>query len=475
MRLALQFLEPEDRYLLLASEVEGLDWATIAAELGLASPDAARVRCAGSSRASACCSSSSVEEAPGRSLTPFPAAVRLRRLHCGTRRRKLPSTFARDRRHEPERNQRIRYGSAQQLLEDLLARDGAPAPADIDALCSAHPDLEREAREILGACVDVDRALGVARASEIAQRAESAATPSRNLRGSRGRPGATRSRAKSGRRHGRDLPVLDRQARRRLAMKVILDRETGEAASNTRSVHPALLARFLEEAQVTGQLDHPGIVPVHEVGIDEQGRAYFTMKLVAGRTLAEIYRCRAKGDPDWSTPKVLGLIQRACEAVAFAHERGVIHRDLKPSNVMVGDFGEVYVMDWGLARRMGRGLPAPPSGEVAAADDELSSLVAQTRDGRQPGTPAYMSPEQAGGRIEEIGRNPTSLIGAMIYSSSPASAVLRARTKLDRRRGARARQRPPTKLAPSDSPPELAAICERAMGARRASATTSAS
>jgi serine/threonine protein kinase/formylglycine-generating enzyme required for sulfatase activity len=359
-----------------------------------------------------------------------------------------------------------RYGSAQALLEELLARDGIPSAAEFEALVAAHPELERELREILGACVDVDRALGAARVSEREDRAE----VERLLAELSVDPGAAGRYAIEGEvgrgGMGAVFRVRDRRLDRTLAMKVILDQARAQSEGGTPSIGPGPLSRFLNEARITSQLDHPGIVPVHEVGIDDRGRAYFTMKLVGGRTLAEIYRRRAIGDPEWSTPKVLGFVQRVCEAVAFAHERGVIHRDLKPSNVMVGDFGEVHVMDWGLARRTDRAPGAPSSGEETAADDALSSLVAQTRDGRQPGTPAYMSPEQVNGRIEDMGpQSDVYSIGAMLYElvaghppycepgrGSTAGEIL-----------ARAVERPPTKLASGDSPPELAAICERAM------------
>jgi serine/threonine protein kinase len=96
------------------------------------------------------------------------------------------------------------------------------------------------------------------------------------------------------------------------------------------------LSRFLEEAQVTGQLDHPGIVPVHELGIDARGRVFFTMKLVKGKTLAQVFDAVKHGDDGWNVTRALSVVLRVCEAMAFAHEKGVIHRDLKPANVMVG-------------------------------------------------------------------------------------------------------------------------------------------
>ena len=117
--------------------------------------------------------------------------------------------------------------------------------------------------------------------------------------------------------------------------------------------NPDLVRRFVEEAQIGGQLQHPGIVPVYELGTFADRRPYFTMKLVKGRTLAELLDGRQ--DPADDRPRFLAIFEQVCQTVAYAHARGVIHRDLKPANVMVGSFGEVQVMDWGLAKVLPRG------------------------------------------------------------------------------------------------------------------------
>jgi Protein kinase domain len=140
---------------------------------------------------------------------------------------------------------------------------------------------------------------------------------------------------------GAVLRVWDEDLRRHLAMKVLLGKGQAEPRGDTPPVDKRQLARFLEEAQVTGQLDHPGIVPVHELGLDAEGRVFFTMKLVKGRTLAEVFDELHRGEGDWTQARVLGLILKVCEAMSYAHAKGVIHRDLKPANVMVGRFGEV--------------------------------------------------------------------------------------------------------------------------------------
>ena len=119
---------------------------------------------------------------------------------------------------------------------------------------------------------------------------------------------------------------------------------------------PDILHRFVEEAQIGGQLQHPGIVPVYELGLTSDGRPFFAMKLVKGRTLTSMLADRSGGAG--RDPALLGIYLRVCETVAYAHARGVIHRDLKPSNVMVGAFGEVQVVDWGMAKVLRQGRVA---------------------------------------------------------------------------------------------------------------------
>jgi eukaryotic-like serine/threonine-protein kinase len=194
---------------------------------------------------------------------------------------------------------------------------------------------------------------------------------------------------------GRD-PDLGRE----LAVKVLLDQHRNR---------PELVRRFIEEAQIAGQLQHPGIVPIYELGTFADRRPYFSMKLVKGRTLAELLAERVSGDQD--LPRFLPIYKAVCQTMAYAHARGVIHRDLKPSNVMVGSFGEVQVMDWGLAKILPRGGviddasagkdDTPVRGTVIATvrcaeDGDLSQA------GSIMGTPSYMAPEQARGEIDQI-------------------------------------------------------------------------
>ena len=182
---------------------------------------------------------------------------------------------------------------------------------------------------------------------------------------------------------GRD-PLLGRE----LAIKVLRDEHAGR---------PELVRRFLEEARVGGRLQHPGVVPVYELGqagapSGETARPYFTMKLIEGRTLALLLAERR--DPSRDLPLLLKIFEHVCQTLAYAHARGILHRDLKPANIMVGAFGEVQVMDWGLAKILDGTADAARSAAEASPETIEPAL---TGAGAVMGTPAYMSPEQARG------------------------------------------------------------------------------
>ncbi|MDR3637078.1 MAG: serine/threonine-protein kinase [Isosphaeraceae bacterium] len=165
--------------------------------------------------------------------------------------------------------------------------------------------------------------------------------------------------------------------------------------------NPAMVRRLVEEAQIGGQLQHPGVLPVYEIGLDPERRPYFTMKLVRGETLATLLRDRL--DPAQERRRFVTIFEQVCQTVAYAHARGVVHRDLKPSNVMVGAFGEVQVVDWGLAKVLTPGgalAGATAEGSVATVRSGLPGLHSEA--GSLLGTPAYMPPEQARGELDGL-------------------------------------------------------------------------
>ena len=208
--------------------------------------------------------------------------------------------------------------------------------------------------------------------------------------------------------------ALDTELNREVALKQIIDQYADDPSSRHR---------FLMEGEVTGRLEHPGIVPVYGLGCYANGRPYYAMRLIKGENLKEAIARFHDVDPatdqlNWNRGlnRLLGRFLDVCHAVDYAHNRGILHRDLKPSNIMLGRFGETLVVDWGLAKVIGRCGEPPITGEatlrpISAAD------TTPTRVGVAVGTLAYMSPEQATGRLDML--SPASDIyslGAILYN-----------------------------------------------------------
>jgi serine/threonine protein kinase len=217
---------------------------------------------------------------------------------------------------------------------------------------------------------------------------------------------------------------------------------------------PDIIARFLREARIQARLEHPAIVPVHHMGTDERGLPYFTMKKLAGTTLLALL---AK-EQQLPRPRMLRVFVEVCHAVEFAHARGVVHRDLKPANIMVGDFGEVYVLDWGLARMLAERDAQP----WMAAD--VDSLDGVTQAGSMLGTPGYMAPEQIDDAHVVGPAADVYSLGAILYEilagESPHPRGNAAITSTVRGEIVGPAQRRPDR----NVPPELDALCMSALG-----------
>ncbi len=222
---------------------------------------------------------------------------------------------------------------------------------------------------------------------------------------------------------GQILLATDPKIGRQVAIKIL---------HTERNSNRQALRRFRREVEITGRLEHPNIVPVHDAGRTADGIHFFCMKLVGGESLAEILRrlhtLQGAGTVGHDGTQMLPDFLKMCDAIEFAHSRGVIHRDLKPANIMIGSFGEVLVMDWGLARVegvSGESEDGGPAGEAPPIDDLESYLasmgsadIGSTIEGTVLGTPVYMPPEQAEGKVREIdSQSDLYTLGAIITRS----------------------------------------------------------
>ncbi|MBK7643305.1 MAG: protein kinase [Planctomycetes bacterium] len=370
--------------------------------------------------------------------------------------------------------------AARQRFADLIARHDAGEPVDFEREVATPPELASELRLLHAGWLLLGPVLQGVRAGESELREAEEQAGGRplqldartrrlldllgRLRGSEARYERLDEIARGG--MGVVLRVREKGVERELALKRMFRPE--ELPPSLRGLRAQLLRRLLDEAWILSRLQHPGIVQLHELGVDEEGLVYFTMPLVRGRTLAEAFELVRAGREGWTVARALGFLQRVCEALAFAHSIGIVHRDLKPANVMVGRFGELQVMDWGLARSREIPRAVETEAERDAAAAELERDAALTLGGDVLGTPAYMAPEQAFGRSADASpRADVYALGAMLYElltgvrpyhsehSGLTSGAMLERVKAG----------PPVPIEELAlaQPPELLAICRKAM------------
>ena len=255
--------------------------------------------------------------------------------------------------------------------------------------------------------------------------------------------------------------ALDAELHREVALKQILEQHAD---------NPVSRQRFLLEAEVTGGLEHPGIVPVYGLGAYQDGRPYYAMRFIRGDSLKDAVAAfhadpGFKGDPGRHSLELRQLLRRfvdVCNAIEYAHGRGVLHRDIKPANIVVGKHGETLVVDWGLAKPLGRGEPGSATGERTLVPSSCSG-TADTQQGSTLGTPAYMSPEQAAGDVENLGpRSDIYSLGATLYCLLTGRAPFQGDVVETLRAVQKGNVRPPRKLDPSIDR-GLEAACLKAM------------
>jgi serine/threonine protein kinase/Flp pilus assembly protein TadD len=248
---------------------------------------------------------------------------------------------------------------------------------------------------------------------------------------------------------------------REVAVKVLSDRFALDSCATRR---------FIDEARITAQLQHPGIPPVHDLGTLPDGRPFLAMKLIKGQTLDALLASRP--EPSAERGRFVAVFEQLCQAVAYAHAHGVIHRDLKPANVMVGAFGEVQVMDWGLAKVLGAWL-----GERTDPEQKAATAVRIPRESDDPltlagsvlGTPAFMAPEQAAGAVATIDRRSDvfglgAVLAVVLTGRPPFVADTQESTRLKAAQGDVGECF--ARLGASGADPDLVALCQRCLAPR---------
>jgi serine/threonine protein kinase len=261
--------------------------------------------------------------------------------------------------------------------------------------------------------------------------------------------------------------AIDEELHREVALKEIQEQHADHSESR---------ARFLLEAEVTGGLEHPGVVPVYGLGTYDDGRPFYAMRFIRGDSLhgairrfhSQTHRPRLVGFDRLAFRQLLGRFVDVCNAIAYAHSRGVLHRDLKPGNIMLGKYGETLVVDWGLAKATGR-TPGDGSGTEGPLRPAAASGSSATVLGSAVGTPAYMSPEQADGRLDELGpASDVYSLGATLYELLTGGRPFAGETVEEVLAKVRRGGPPSPRQVNPAIPRPLAAVCLKAMAPKPA-------
>jgi WD40 repeat protein/tRNA A-37 threonylcarbamoyl transferase component Bud32 len=354
-----------------------------------------------------------------------------------------------------------RHDLLEQLVEEHLAAHGGDAEQSLaatDGLGAFRAELERVADHKIRATLD--RVPGGAAAAP--NDSEATFTYFQGSPAAGSRFAILRPHARGG--LGQISVALDAELNREVALKELRPERADDQDSR---------ARFLLEAEITGRLEHPGVVPVYGLGRDAQGRPFYAMRFVKGDSFKEaIDRFHAAEDGDDRDPRrwnldlrqLLNRFVAVCNVMAYAHSRGVIHRDIKPANILLGPYGETLVVDWGLAKVVGRGEAAAPGVVEFTLQPASGSGSSETLPGTALGTPAYMSPEQAEGRLEQVGPlSDVYSLGATLYCLLTGKPPIGETEVGEALRRVRRGEFPPPRAVRPGIPPGLEAIGLKAM------------